>query len=87
MYKHIQWIYMQLLYKVYKNYVLLLLQHALNIHPSGVELAVLFQWFLHGWCHSKLLPSRRVLCTPYNHAPYHVTSCKASYVGCARVKL
>ena len=23
----------------------------------------------HGWCHKKLLPSRRVLCTPYNHAP------------------
>ena len=22
----------------------------------------------HGWCHTKLLPSRRVLCTPYNHA-------------------
>ena len=25
----------------------------------------------HGWCHVKLLPSRRVLCTPYNHAPCH----------------
>ena len=25
----------------------------------------------HGWCHRKLLPSRRVLCTPYNHAPCH----------------
>ena len=26
----------------------------------------------HGWCHRRLLPSRRVvLCTPYNHAPYH----------------
>ena len=23
----------------------------------------------HGWCHMKLLPSRRVLCTPYNNAP------------------
>ena len=23
----------------------------------------------HGWCHIKLLPSRRVLCTRYNHAP------------------
>ena len=23
----------------------------------------------HGWCHTKLLPSRRVLCTPCNHAP------------------
>ena len=25
----------------------------------------------HGWCHMKLQPSRRVLCTPYNHAPCH----------------
>ena len=25
----------------------------------------------HGWCHMKLLPSWRVLCTPYNHVPYH----------------
>ena len=25
----------------------------------------------HGWCHMKLLPSQRVLCTPYNHAPCH----------------
>ena len=25
----------------------------------------------HGWCKMKLLPSRRVLCTPYNHAPCH----------------
>ena len=25
----------------------------------------------HGWCHMKLLPSRRVLCTPYSHAPCH----------------
>ena len=25
----------------------------------------------HGWCHVKLLPSRRILCTPYNHTPCH----------------
>ena len=25
----------------------------------------------HDWCHMKLQPSRRVLCTPYNHAPCH----------------
>ena len=25
----------------------------------------------HGWCYMKLLPSRRILCTPYNHAPCH----------------
>ena len=25
----------------------------------------------HGWRHMKLLPSRRILCTPYNHAPCH----------------
>ena len=27
------------------------------------------RWY--GWCHKKLRPSRRVLCTPYNHAPSH----------------
>ena len=26
----------------------------------------------HGWWHVKLLPSRRVLCTPYNNAPCHL---------------
>ena len=25
----------------------------------------------HGWCYMKLLPSRRVLCTPYNRVPCH----------------
>ena len=25
----------------------------------------------HGWCHMKLLPSQRVLCSPCNHAPCH----------------
>ena len=37
----------------------------LNIHRSGI----LKCW--HGWYHKKLLPSRRVLCTPYNYAPCH----------------
>ena len=27
-----------------------------------------------GWCHVKLLPSRHVLCTPYNHAPCQMQS-------------
>ena len=27
----------------------------------------------HGWYHIKLLPSRRVLCVPYNYAPCHFT--------------
>ena len=26
---------------------------------------------LHGWCYKKPLPSRRILCTPYNHVPCH----------------
>ena len=39
-------------------------------------------WFLHGWCHVRLLPFRGVLCAPYDHAPCHVTSCKATYIGC-----
>ena len=29
----------------------------------------LHRW--HGWCHMKLLPSQRILCTPYNHASCH----------------
>ena len=33
------------------------------------EVVYLQRW--HGWCHMKLLPSRRVLCTLYNHAPCH----------------
>ena len=33
------------------------------------EVVYLQRW--HGWCHMKLLPSWRVLCTPYSHAPCH----------------
>ena len=33
----------------------------------------------------KLLPSRRVLCTPHNHAPCHVTSCVATHLRCMHV--
>ena len=33
------------------------------------EVVYLQRW--HGWCHMKLLPPRRVLCTPYNHEPCH----------------
>ena len=33
----------------------------------STEVMYLQHW--HSWCHMKLLPSRRVLCTPYNHAP------------------
>ena len=35
---------------------------------------------LRGWCLVKLLPSRRVLCTPCL-----VISCKVTYVGCMHV--
>ena len=35
----------------------------------STEVMYLQRW--HGWYHMKLLPSRRVLCTPYNHAPCH----------------
>ena len=40
-------------------------------------------WLLHGRCHVKLLPSRRVLCTSYNHVPYqfHVSSCRKATYG------
>ena len=35
----------------------------------STDVVYLQRW--HGWCHIKRLPSRRVLCTPYNHAPYY----------------
>ena len=35
----------------------------------STEVVYLQRW--HGWCHKKLLPSWRVLRTPYNHAPCH----------------
>ena len=35
----------------------------------STEVVYLQRW--HGWCHMKLLPSRCVLCTPYNHVPCH----------------
>ena len=35
----------------------------------STEVVYLQCW--HGWCHMTLLPSRRILCTPYNHAPCH----------------
>ena len=49
----------------------------LNIHQSGV-LTVM----LHGRSHVKLLLSWHVMCIPRNHAPYHVTSYKATYMRC-----
>ena len=39
-----------------------------NIHRSGVLTALAWLVLPH-----ELLPSRRVLCTPYNHAPCHFT--------------
>ena len=35
----------------------------------STEVVYLQRWY--GWCHMKLLQSRRVLSTPYNHAPSH----------------
>ena len=40
-----------------------------------------------GWCHVKLLPSRRVLCTPYNHAPCHFMHFMQSYICKVHVRL
>ena len=51
-------------------------------HGSGV-LTVLFGCYMAAttnMCHVKLLPSWHVLCTPYNHALYHITSCTATYI-------
>ena len=48
------------------------LQRGLNSHRVSGVVGAMFDQFLHGWCHSRLLlPSRRVLCTPFNHAPCH----------------
>ena len=44
-------------------------------------------WLSRGWCHVELLPARRVLCTPYNHALCRVTSYKATYVGCRGMRV
>ena len=35
----------------------------------SIEVVYLQRW--HGWRHMKLLPSRCVLCAPYNHEPCH----------------
>ena len=54
----------------------------------STEMVYLQRW--HGWCHMKLLPSRRVLCTPYNHAPCHfmqshIRACVFSCNACLAV--
>ena len=35
----------------------------------STKVVYLKRW--HGWCHMKLLPSQRILCTQYNYAPWH----------------
>ena len=54
------------------------LWHVLWISPKMVYLQ---HW--HGWCHMKLLPSRRKFCV-HHTTMHHVTSCKATYVRCMR---
>ena len=36
-----------------------------------ISTKVMYLQHWHGWCHMKLLPCQRVLCTPYNHLPCH----------------
>ena len=62
------------------------LWRVMNTHRSGVR-AALFGCYRadDSWCHVQLLPSQRVLCTPYNHAACHVTSCKSSHIHRHRV--
>ena len=45
----------------------------LFIAPFSISTEVVYLQRWHGWCHMKLLPCRRVLCTPYNRAPCHFT--------------
>ena len=54
-------------------------QRVLNIHRSGSGVV----WLLHGWCHVKLLLTRRKLCV--HHTTMHqftVSLFEATYVGC-----
>ena len=37
----------------------------------GISFEVVYLQRWHGWSHTNPLPSRRVLCTPCNHAPCH----------------
>ena len=52
-----------------------------------IHLFNIYAWLLHRQCHEKLPLSRHDLCTPYNHAPCHVTSRKATYMGRMHVQL
>ena len=54
----------------------------LNIHGSGVLTAL--AW-LSGATWNNAAVSTQVLCTPYNHAPCRVTSCRTTYVRCMRI--
>ena len=59
-------------------------QRVLNSHWSCYSAV----WLLHVWCHVKPLPSRRKLCTPYNHVlDYSVILFEAIYAGCMCVQL
>ena len=51
-------------------------QRVRNIHRSAYSAVLL----LHDWCHMKLLSSRQVLCTPYNHAPLMSRHFLQSYI-------
>ena len=61
------------------------LHHFTQSHICKVHACYSTVWLLHGWCPVKLLPSRHFLCTPLNHAQLHITSHKATYVGCRHV--
>ena len=48
----------------------------------STEVVYLQRW--HGWCHMKLLLSQRRFCV-HHTTMHHVTSCKATYIGCMLV--
>ena len=54
----------------------------LLVFSISIEVVYLQRW--HGWCHMKLLPSRRKF-RIHHTTMYHVTSCNATYVRCMRV--
>ena len=67
-------------------YSAILCSRAVSLHSHVILHEILHEWlayfiarflistevvYWHGWCRMNLLPSWRILCTPYNHAPCH----------------
>ena len=65
---------------IYTHVCVLVCVHAFLTISTEVVYSYCTVWFLHGWCHVKLLLFWCIMCTPYNHLTCPVTSCKATYI-------